>query len=294
MPSFFQKHIYGNKKSDFSSSSLQKTRKALFSYLFKTRILRLVSINIWSFLFILPLVTWLIISRTYEQSFGDLTMEANFEAFFKFVVTIKTPMMIFCYVVAFIGLAGTFYVLRMMVWNLPVFIGRGFFKGIRQSWRHFLAYGFAIGVYLSIFEIAYLMLYWQPMDAIIKIVVMGLLVLSLVLLLSISLIGLSMSSTYTMTLKTSVISSLKLTLRYLFKNILMILTALLPTTIWFIVGNIWLALIGTLVLFLIGISYASVVTLLFTNSLFDVHINLGQYPEYYRKGLAPLKEENHA
>ena len=288
MSKFFKRHIYGDKKEDFSSQSLPSNRKALFSYLIKTRLLRLVYINLLSFVFFIPLIAWLIVSGTYEQSFGDVYSEQVFQTYLYFILYTKAPLMIISYLIAFLGLSGTFYVVRLTCWNVPIKIGKGFLKGMKQSWMPFIVYGLFIGVYLSVFEVAYLLIFIGQYEIYLTIFLLSSLIISMVLILSIIIFSMTLSATYNIKLISALKSGFKLTIRYFIKNIAIFLIAFTPSIIWFLLGNIWFLLIGTIIAMIFGVIYPVLIIHLYTNSLFDYYINKDQYQDYFRKGLAPI------
>jgi hypothetical protein len=88
-------------------------------------------------------------------------------------------------------------------------------------------------------------------------------------------------------LKTSVI----LTLKKIPLNLLFILLTYGLVMIWLVLGIIYLYFIGIVIISIIGISYSILIWVLYTNSSYDIYINLKQYPAIYRKGLRPLTKE---
>ena len=65
----------------------------------------------------------------------------------------------------------------------------------------------------------------------------------------------------------------------------------MPIAIIFAIGNIYLDLIAQVILGLCGFSYCIMKISLYTNEFYDEYINVKDYPEYYRKGLASLEVE---
>ena len=60
---------------------------------------------------------------------------------------------------------------------------------------------------------------------------------------------------------------------------------------YWLIGIIYMYFIGIVLLGLLGLSYAILTWVLYTNSSYDLYINIKQYPEIYRKGLRPLMKE---
>ena len=68
----------------------------------------------------------------------------------------------------------------------------------------------------------------------------------------------------------------------------MLSITVLPLVVLCIVGSVWMWLVVYLLLAVFGFVHTAEVWHLFTNSVFDNHINRQNYPDFYRKGLAPI------
>lgn len=274
-----------HKKTNFDINSLPINRKELFKKMIFTRFGKLFQINILCFLFFLPLIIWELLTNIYKSSFTDLS------ELMSFIISIKSPLIIIFTVIAFIGLAGGIYCVRRLTWSEPVSTLKTFFTGIKQSCKQFIVFGLVAAVFMVLFDMAITMISNTKLQLIYELIFIALLVIAAVLLFSILSYALTLSSLYTMKFSEIVKASIALTVKKIFHNILFICITYLIVLIWFITGIIYMYFIGVILLALFGISYSILVWVLYTNSSYDLYINLKQYPAIYRKGLRPLTKE---
>ena len=120
------------------------------------------------------------------------------------------------------------------------------------------------------------------------------LLISAVIMLAISVFLLTLCSTYNIKLTTALKNSIILFVKNIFGTLKILCITILPLAIIFAVGNIYLDLIAQVVLGLFGFSYCIMKISLYTNEFYDEYINIKDYPEFYRKGLASLDEGLHS
>lgn len=286
MSEFFRKVLYGNeRKQDFTEENLPATRREQFFYVIKTRWIKLLTVNFFVLLFFIPLLLWRMICLSYGSSFGEITVE-NVSGYIEYVVAYKSVPRVVLIGVAALGIAGGFHAVRMIVWGEPIGTLRAFFKGIRYSWMSYFFGGVLYGAFCGVSEVADAIVASGALsDRTISVIAFSGLVISRVLIVSVGMFALALVSNYSMKTLHCIKSSVLLAIQTLFKTLKFLIISLLPSTIWFLLGNIYLEIVGILVLLVCGFVYSLLVWCLYTNSIFDRYINLKSYPDYYRKGL---------
>ncbi len=286
MGEFFRKILYGNeRKQDFTEASLPATRREQFSYVIKTRWLKLLTVNFWVMLFFIPLLLWRMICLSYGSSFGELSAE-NVSAYIQYITSYKSIPRAVLMGVAALGIAGGFHAVRMIVWGEPIGTLRAFFKGIKYSWIPYFLGGVLYGAFCCATEVADAMIASGGLsNRTMSVLAFSGLVISRILLVSVGMFALALVSNYSMNMLHCIKSSILLAIQTLFRTLKFLAISLLPTTIWFMFGNVYLEIAGQFVLLVCGFVYSLLIWCLYTNSIFDRYINLKSYPDYYRKGL---------
>lgn len=295
MSDLSKKILFGDDDGkDFTNANLPKSRKKQFLYLLKTRFNKLFYINLLVLLFALPLMLWHTLCLTYSFSFGDITAE-NIGRYMSFIVYYKAIPNVFLTIVAFLGVAGGLHIIRLISWGEPISLIKTFFRGIKLSIRQFTIIGFIAGIVAAIYDFAFTMVSYTAGDSpfVTGMSFCGLL-LSAIIMFSISVFLLTLCSTYNIKLTTALKNSIILFVKNIFGTLKTLCITILPIAIIFAVGNIYLDLIAQVVLGLFGFSYCIMKISLYTNEFYDEYINIKDYPEFYRKGLAPLDEKLHS
>lgn len=273
---------------DFTNESLPKTRKKQFMYLVKTRLHKLFYINLLVLLFAIPLMLWHTLCLTYSFSFGEITVE-NIGEYIYFLLYYKSIPNVLLTIIAFFGIAGGLHTIRLISWGEPITLPKTFFRGIKLNLKQFSIIGFICGIVIALYDFAFTMVSYSSGDSSF---VMGLsffgLLISVVFMLSISAFLLTLCSTYNIKFTTALKNSIILFVKNIFSTFKILCITVLPVTIAFAIGNIYLDLIAQVILGLGGFSYCIMKILLYTNEFYDEYINVKDYPEFYRKGLAAL------
>jgi hypothetical protein len=284
MGEFFKKP-FSNKKKDFDQNFLPIDRKQLFKKIITTRLGKLFQINLICFLFLLPLISWDLLTNIYKSSLNGLSELVHFSIY------TKSPITILFTIIFFFSLAGGIYYIRRLAWGEPVTLLKTFIQGVKQSYKQFLILGFITSLFICLFDLAITMMNNTNLSGTYNIIFTALLCFALILFLSVISYCLTLSSLYVMRLSTIFKTSVIFTLKKFPLNILFILITYGIVAGWFIVGIVYLYFIGIIITAIIGISYSILAWVLYTNSSYDIYINLKQYPAIYRKGLRPLTKE---
>lgn len=285
MGDFFKSKVFGHKKSNFDINSLPINRKELFKKMIFTRFGKLFQVNVLCFVFFLPLILWELLTTIYKSSLTELTDLINF------VITTKSPLIVLFTLLSFIGLSGGIYFIRRLTWGEPVSLFRTFFTGVKQSSKQFLCFGLVASLFLILFDLAFTMLNNTNLTLTDNLIFIGILIVAAFLLLTIYSYALTLSSLYSMRIGEIIKASVSLTIKKILSNLLFVCLTFGLILIWFITGIIYMYFIGIVLVAIFGISYSILIWVLYTNSSYDVYINLKQYPNIYRKGLRPLTKE---
>lgn len=291
MSDLSKKILFGDDDGkDFTNANLPKTRKKQFVYLLKTRLHKLFYINLLVFLFAIPLMLWHTLCLAYTFSFGEITAE-NIGQYISFLVYYKAIPNVFLTFIASLGIAGGLHIIRLISWGEPISLVKTFFRGIKLNIKQFSIIGFIAGIVAALYDFAFTMVSYAGGDSpfVVGMSFCGL-IISAVIMFSIAVFLLTLCSTYNIKLTTALKNSIILFVKNFFSTLKVICITILPVAIIFAIGNIYLDLIAQVILGLFGFSYCILKISLYTNEFYDEYINVKDYPEFYRKGLASFEE----
>ena len=280
-----EKHITDSE----AKRSLPTNRKEVFFDLLAHRKMTLFVLSCFTFMFFIPLAVDL-----FYFNFLESVAIANDKSDYLFsLVFYSMLIMLPCMVIGFVGLSGTFYAAKKLVWQEGVMVAIDFFQGIKENWKRAIINGMIFGIILFGFVVggSYLLIY-SPISPVICGIGIGALILILLVF------GMIIALNYTQDVY------YQNPFRYTFKNSFMflgllnwkILVLYLVTTggvITLCCFNLITLAIG---LFLFAILNSVVVVLytLISHSAFDKYINKEHYPEMVGKGLYKLEEKKEA
>lgn len=272
---------------DFTPNRLPGTRWAQFRDIFKNRFGALVKVNLLVLLFCLPAIAWFVIVNLLKTADSALVPYSGNIGFGYPVVNDAVQMgqlrafsfeiqrwlvMIPLIMIAGIGLAGGFYVMRRLVWDQGIGVGGDFFRGIKYNFLPFLWSSLFVGVslFLVMFNIrAYNIIEIHTAWKIVGITVS---VIQFILILFMLMFLTTQAVTY------------RLKTWGLIKNSFLFAIALVPQNLFFLVLTaipvlllIFLpTFISTILIMLfcfIGFSFIMLVWTLYAHSMFDRFIN---------------------
>ena len=290
MSDFFKKIMYGDGgKKDFTVSDLPYTRKDVYKRLLRTQLNKLFLLNLWTLLFCLPFLCWSVLCLTYQSKFGE-TAEAK-KQLVGFLVTVKYPLSIVFGAVSFIGFAGTAYVSRNLCWGMPTSVNRAFFRGVKLSVGQFIVLGIITSVAWCLFDFAFTALKFTDFDTWQLVFLYALLTFAIVLLCAGLMFAINLCSTYRISTLSAIKNSFLLAVKYFWKSIGALCVTVFPFIVLCGFNYLPLNLVAVFLLSIFGFVHVAVIWHLFTSFVFDYHINRENYPDFYRKGLAPISEE---
>ena len=267
--------------------ALPTNRKEVFFDLLKHRKMSLFALSCFTFMFFIPLCVDLFYFNFLESAAISANKPEYLFSLFFYSMLIMIP----CMIIGFIGFAGTFYVVKKLVWQEGIMLASDFFQGIKENWKHALVNGiiFAIILFGSVVGTTYLIIY-APLAPIWCGVGIG----ALVIIFLIFGISISLNFTQDVFYTNPYGATLKNSFRFMgLLNWKVLLVFLLSTgaVIALSIFNLITLAIG-LFLFAILNSVVIVLYTLISHSAFDKYINQEHYPQYVNKGLYK-EEENY-
>lgn len=272
---------------DFTPNRLPGTRWAQFRDIFKNRLGALVKVNLLVLLFALPAIAWFVIVNLMKTADSSLVAYSGNIGFgypvvdnavavgeyraFSFEIQ-RWLIMIPLIMIAGIGLAGGFYVIRRLVWDQGIAVGGDFFRGIKYNFLPFLWSSLFIGV--SLFLVMFNIRAYNILDIHVawKIIGIAVSIIQFVLILFMMMFLSTQAVTY------------KLKTWGLIKNSFLFAIALVPQNLFFLILTAapvlliiflpqMISMIFIMLFCLIGFSYIMLVWTLYAHSMFDRFIN---------------------
>ena len=282
-----EKVLYGQNETDFNASLLPKSRKEQFKYILKNNWIKLFTMNMVMFLFFIPVIIYYFMStQNYKALIQDMKVEeivASLFAMNLFRYLIVSLLMM----IGFMGLAGGSFVIRKMVFDEVVNVQSDFIKGIKNSYKQFMIFGFLFGMMIYVldnsFQYVFLTTNILPFA---KVLLLMTITLVFIVLTIAFMYMLNLSNLYVMKTSNIITSSMLLVFKKLFINIGICLIAFIPIFVWLVIPDFLINLITISLLFVFGFSYILLLFVLLSMNSFDEYINKKQYPEFVRKGLS--------
>ncbi len=274
-----------------SERLLPKNRLRAYFDILRTRFGTLVLLSLLTFLFFIPYYFWRISWGAYmalppaEELAEALMLERSFWLE-SFGALVEWPLLL----VAALGLGGAFEIARMLSFQEGgIFLGKDFFRGLRENWKSALLAGGIWGFFSLLFRMysRFLPLLGVPgWGTLLLLVPMGLLLL---LALMLALYLLAGATLYRFRLGPTLKNNLILATVLYPKNLLaLLISALFPLLLevipFLLVQEILLALIA-----LYGLGHLALAYELYALSVYDRFVNRKHAPEILGEGLR--KEE---
>ena len=266
--------------------SLPHNRKEVFFDLLKNRKMTLLTISVFTFLFFIPLA----VDLFYFNFLETAAIAAGHEDHLFSLVFYSMLIMIPCMLVGFLGLAGSFYVIKKLVWQEGITVSTDFFAGVKDGWKHALINGAIFGVLLFALVVggSYLIIF-SPISPVISGIGIGALILVFLVF------GMVLAIVETQDVYYQ--NSYGITFRNAFyllglMNWRILLVFLLSTGVVVALSCLNLITLG-IGLLLFAFLNSVVVTLytLISHSAFDKYINFDHYPDMVGKGLYKVSED---
>ncbi|MBO5215424.1 MAG: hypothetical protein J6B79_04480 [Clostridia bacterium] len=150
---------------DFTPDKLPGSRFAVFKDVFFNRIGAMAKISLLCLLFMLPAIAWIFfMSMTmsvdssiipYSSNLGIgypvITNAALIGEYRTFMYNVRLySVLIPLLMIAGVGFAGAFHVMKMLAWGEGVAVGTTFFQGVKKNWFRFIWIFFYLGISLFV------------------------------------------------------------------------------------------------------------------------------------------------
>lgn len=281
--------VVGKKKeSDLLVQDLPTTRLKLFKSLITTRFGLIFKANLLAALFWLPFIAWMFISAGYVQNVVQDFTAGEYFSHLIYLTLLQYGTLIPLYMLAFVGLAGIFYVVRRICWGQTVRIVSDFGKGIKDSWKQFLGLGLITGIINMLLQYvgnAALLLITESNSFACGLVV-GLTAVIAIIYCVMLMFAFTQSSLYNLSFFTLIKNSVILTFKRLWRSLLICFLSLLPILIFICMPWVFLQIIGACVAIVIGIGFMALTQTVYCHGVFDDFINKKDYPDFVGIGLS--------
>lgn len=286
------KLIFGKgKDEDFTAENLPKTRVKQFGFVFRRRFGVIFRVNLLAALFTLPLLAWDFIAGAYISEFtAGMDAQTEFSHLLRLSL-IRYGTDIPLLMLAFVGLAGAFYVIRKLCWCAPVDILKDFRKGIKGSYKQFLGLGFLTGivVLLSDYFLKVCLLTISSKTEFVYIMAITAILVADIVGFAALVYAMGQASLYNMNFFTIVKSSFIITFKRLFRSIGVALLSVLPILVFTCLPWAFMRIIGNCLIIVFSIGFAVTMQTVLCLGAFDLFINKGSYPEFVGMGLSSGK-----
>lgn len=277
-----EKHI----TEDEAIRSLPHNRKEVFFDLLKHRKMTLFALSCFTFMFFIPLA----VDLFYFNFLEAVAIEnEKFEYLFS-LIFYSMLIMLPCMIIGFLGLVGSFYVSKKMVWQEGISISNDFFQGIKENFKQAIFDGaiFAVVLFGLVIGGAYLYIF-APVPSVVKGIGIGALIVLFILFGLVTVIDLAQCVYY----QNSVFITMKNSFSFvglLNWKVLVLFILSTGAVVTLCCFNMITLGIG---LFLFAILNSVVVILytLISHSGFDKYINKEHYPDMVGKGLYKESKE---
>lgn len=282
------KLIYGKGHTeDFNSEKLPSNRAKQFFVILRTRFGLLFRANLLCAPFFIPLMVWDLLSGWFVGEFvADLTVSEHFSHLINLSLLQYGVDALFM-ALAFVGLAGLFYVTRRIFWGQPVKIISDFFKGVKDSYKQFFFLGLILGLFLGLMQylISFASLTMTEDNSLIWSISVCFCVVAAVLAVMISMIACGQASLYKVGFGKLLVNSAVLTFKKLLTSFSVFFLSVGPLIICWFLPWLLARIIACLVLFTAGLCWAIAMQTAFCLSVFDRYINKISYPDFVALGL---------
>ncbi|MBQ8308692.1 MAG: hypothetical protein IJX96_02540 [Clostridia bacterium] len=287
--------LEGKEKSEeYARSTLPTNRWQLFWDIFKGNFGKIVTVNLLTLIFFIPMIVVIVFYLMLVESNGILypfganlgigyPVSPNQQGMME-LLAVQNSFILFAGIVltafiAAIGLAGGMYVVRNMVWTEGIFVSNDFWRGIRLNYKNALqtVLTFAValllcGMMIQFAEFSIVMQGLTGWRLTLMRISQGTSYVFIIVLAMMSFWMIALGVNYKFTYLNMLRNSFLLTIGTLPQTIFFGVLALLPFAL-FLINQTMFIMAAVIVVLLFGFSYALLVWLDFTQWVFDKYIN---------------------
>lgn len=262
------------------NTPLYKDRFEQFKDMIRTHLFEIILSSVYIFLFAIPTLFWIFFTAltTFFSERHILNVLV-----INLGITFTLPLM-------GLGFSGGFYVFKRLLFNEGTSINSDFFIGIKKNGKYFAKIFFIIGILYLLLHLSLFNISCMQLDVIILTILSALSYVVFFLLLFAMLFACSQTILYQDTLKKFIKNGLLFTFGSLNKSFFIFVIVLLPFIIYEFVPINSLKWGSILVSGFFYFGFSILLSMIYSNYIFDKTINIKQFPEIYKKGL--IKNEN--
>ncbi|MBQ4049513.1 MAG: hypothetical protein IJD07_02555 [Clostridia bacterium] len=179
----------------------------------------------------------------------------------------RALIMIPCFVVAFVGLAGLFNVVKYEVWGTDVKVIKTFVRGVRNNFVPFMWMGLLVGLCYFLLELSLNVFDVYHLSVVFKIIAVIAVIIIFLVVLSVTMYMTTQASVYNLGFKSLLKNSLIFTVSFIPQNLIFIAFGLLPL-LFFLLPSV-LRIIGVVMAATLGISYLACVWTIYAQFVYD-------------------------
>ena len=248
----------------------------------KTRFFDFVWLSFLTFIFIIPLIGWII---TCNYVFVPQITNENFLLMSLLIYLPYIPLgMVFG-----LGITGALYYSKRLAWQEGANVTTDLFYGLRKNIKHSLLVFFILFLIYSLLKIGS-MIVTYTLPTIGASIIVGVLYVAFFIFFLILSFVLTQTVIYNGTFGQFFMNSIKFTFGMFGWNLLIMIVVLFPFLCYEFIPFSIAQYIALAVSLLFYLGFSIFVFTLYSHSLFDMTIN-DEYPEIYRKGLTLLAKE---
>lgn len=191
-----------------------------------------------------------------------------------------------CFIIASFGIAGSFNVMKKLVWLDRVVFFDAFKQGIKGNVSKIIVNALILTLVYAIGLLSYSYILFNDLKLIEQVMMFIVCLLVMIYLISVMFFGYAQMVVYTNTLGNYLKNSLIFSLLSFPKTSLMIIMAMLLVPIGFLFESVVGIVIVYSFYFLIGFGYVVLLFTLNSHNVFDKYINKEYYQNIYKKGLS--------
>lgn len=261
-------------------NNLPATRPALFKDIIRYRFGDIVFTSLYTLLFFLPALMWLI--------FVNFSFLGTFD-------NIYNPLLVYSVLALLLALGGTgfggaFYFFKKLVYSEGANVHRDFFSGVRENYKTFFLAFLIVGLLYGALHFGEVIFHLdESIPRVVGTIFKGVMYVGLFFTILATLFAAAQSVLYVDKYSHALLNGFKFTFGTILKSFGIGLLLLLPFFLYEFVPSVYVEyiVIGVYGLFYFGLGVLSFT--LFAHSVFDQTINKNQYPELVNKGLAKEK-----
>lgn len=274
--------MFGNEdKPDVTPEQLKLSKWEAFKFLLFGRFGTMVTLNLLTLVFALPMIVFMLMFYLnkivaagyipYSSNIGIgypvVTNAEQLGVLVDFTYTLtEYSILVPCIAILAVGMSGSLYVIRKLIWDQPVRVVKDFFIGIAKSWTQSFFVGLAFGMALlfAVFSLGYFDAYGHPVT--LKAVSVTLAMILLVFMIIFTSFFMTQNAAFKMRVSVLIRNSVLFVFGAFLQSMIFIGIALIPVYFMFLPD---MTMLLTIVYVFIGFSYTELVVTLFCHTCYE-------------------------